>query len=180
MGPLLRRMYRGKRTGYLALPLANITPTTIARHNAFDVEFMVACLACDAWIFEPWEPYVRYTIAKRLRIHKDILFDEPFSNIKNEFLEYQLEGGGFKTKNRLYDVASSFVNHPKMSNKQKTVAKIILSTLDDIQFNTLVQPFHWIRLAVAQTENDPTFSMSLYLTEIIKQKTTLCSMLSTS
>lgn len=176
-GKLLKRMYGEKRLGFRLLPSFNITPEFFAKSTAFDVEFMLALLASGAWIEDEWQPYVRYTIAKRLRVRSNELFDGVIAHLKDDFLEFQLEGGGFKAQTTIRNAARAIVNRPETSRKHKAVGRLMLSTLDDIQFNTLVQPFHWIRLSYALSENDVAFSMSLYATEMSKQKTTLCAML---
>lgn len=170
-------MYGDRRLGFKLIPIFNISPEHFAKSAVFDVEFMLALLHSGAWIQEDWHPYARFTIAKRLRVHSTTLFDEAFASIRDEFLEYQLEGAGLKSQERIKDHAKHIISNPIASSKQKIVARLMLSTFDNVQFNTLVQPFHWIRLAVALTESDSTFSMALHCTERSKQKLTLCKML---
>jgi hypothetical protein len=43
--------------------------------------------------------------------------------------------------------------------------------------NTLIQPFHHIRVVVGTTENNPVYAMSLIHNEMREQKRTLCQML---
>jgi hypothetical protein len=178
-----RRMYKkvllpmlgSHRLRLAYLPMVNVVPEHFVKYH-YDVELIIACLKYGCWIEEPWQPYLRYTIAKRLRVRTEILSREPFTDIWPEFLKYQLYGGTFKQQDRLKVFAAKILTAPK-SHKFDTVrAKLFQSVLDEIVDNAVVQPLHWIRASLAVSDN-PVYGMNLATSEGHKQKVTLCKML---
>ena len=136
------------------------------------------CLLNGAWIRgEDWRPYVRYAIANRLLNRKVILFTEQFDEVKDDFMDFQLNGGDFKRQRRLKNIASRIIQNPLSTTHDQAVGKLILSTMDDIQLNTLIQPFHWIRTGLAMSDRSEPFGVALANSEMTKQKATLCKML---
>lgn len=165
----------------LYLPLTNIYPESFVKLNNLPVEIMIMCLVHGAWVRgEDWKPYVRYTIANRLLNRKDMLFTETFNDIRDDFMYFQLNGGDFKSQKRLKNVASRIIQHPLAIKHDQAVGRLILSTMDDIQLNTLIQPFHWIRAGIGLSENSTAFGVALVNSEMVKQKATLCKMLRSS
>lgn len=173
----IRPMYGKQHLRLCYLPQENILPEHIAAIRVMDVELMIACLRGGAWLQEDWQPYVRYTIAKRLRMRSSLLFTAPFAEIKDEFLEYQLNGGTFKQQDSLKKFVTSVMRHPNASEFHVNMCRLMASTFDGVTDNTLIQPFHWIRAALARTESNPVFGLTLFNSEMMQQKLTLVKML---
>lgn len=174
----LRQMYGKSYLRLVFLPPDNIWPEHFLKLKTMDVEVMVACLKAGAWLgAEDWQPYVRYTIAKRLRIRSKVLFTPPFDEIRGKLLDYQLNGGTFKAQSELKKYVAAVMKHPKATKQQEAMCRLMMAIIDPIEDNTLFQPFHWIRAALAATETSPVYSMTLYTSEMQKQKVTLCQML---
>jgi len=172
----LIKMYGKQRLMIQALPNI-VSPDDFPHQACFDVEFMIALLSHGAWITKDWKPYARYTIAQRLKTNKEAIFVEPFDKIADDFLNFQLYGGTFQAAAALRKQAVATMKSGGRTARQMAAAKLILSTMDEIQFNTLVQPFHWIRLAKAVEEQCPVYSLAAYAIEKHKQKLTLVRLL---
>lgn len=163
------------------LPVENIYPEHFVKIISLPVELMIMCLLNGAWVRgEDWKPYVRYAIANRLLNRKTMLFTEQFEEVKDDFMDFQLNGGDFKRQKRLKGIASRIIQNPLSTTQDQAVGKLILSTMDEIQLNTLIQPFHWIRAGLAASESSQPFGVALHNSEMTKQKATLCKMLRSS
>jgi hypothetical protein len=144
----------------------------------FDVELMIICLRRGAWLNgADWHPYVRYTIAKRLNVRKDLMFIEGYSLHVDEILDYQLNGGTIKTRDHLRKMARMAFQRPSRSKYDLAMSKFLTSITSDHEEDTLTQPLHWIRTAIMATESNMFFGMNLYTSEMHLQKMTLCRML---
>lgn len=153
-----------------------ILPEHFVNERVFDVELMLICLKNGAWLNgAPWQPYVRYTIAKRLKARQDKLFRGEVLKYKEDILSYQLRGGLLADRDKLRKLAHRLIG-PQATLYDRSVAQLIASITDSIEENTLVQPFHWIRTTIAATEM-PLVGMNLYTAENILQKQTLSEML---
>lgn len=158
------------------LPTDNIEPEHMVDIINVPVELMLTALMHGAWTRD-WMLYARYAIANRLLNRENLIFTEPLQEIKPEFLHFQRYGGDFAAQKRLRNVAARLAQHPLSTNRERAGAKLLLSTLDDIQVNSVIQPFHWIRTCVGLSETNPEFGMSLVAAEVKRQKITLCRML---
>ena len=170
-------MYGKQHLRLCYLPPDNILPEHFATIRVMDVELMIACLRGGAWLQEEWQPYVRYTIAKRLRVRSELLFTCPFDVVRDDFLDFQLNGGTFKHQDRLKRFVNETIRHPLGTEFTTNMCRLIASTLDSVQENTLIQPFHWIRAALARTESNPVYGLTLSNAEMAQQKLTLTKML---
>lgn len=174
----LRPMY-GKRILRLAyLPLTDLVPETFLKMKIMDVEVMLACLQAGAWLgAEDWQPYARYAIAKRIKMRQELLFQTPLHQIKDEFMDLQLNGGTFKAQERLKAFVAQVMRHPRANPYMLAGCRLIMSVCDGVQVNTVIQPFHWIRSVIAASEANPVYGMTLYQAEMQEQKVALCRML---
>lgn len=173
--------YLQSQRATLHLPLENIYPEHFVKLINLPVEMIIMCLLNGAWVYgEDWKPYVRYAIANRLLNRKSMLFTDQFVEIKDDFMDFQLNGGDFKRQKRIKSIASRIIQNPLSSKQDQAVGKLMLSTMDDIQLNTLIQPFHWIRTGLALSESSKPFGLALANSEMTKQKATLCKMLRSS
>lgn len=178
-GTKLKQMYSGKKQRLCvnSLPFV-IYPETFCNRPNFDVEFMLALLQAGAWLNGgDWQVYARYTIAKRLRVRLNVIFQEPFLPLRDTILDYQLNGGTFKTRDAIRKLASTIFRHPRSTPSLVTASRLVLSLVDDVQVNTLIQPFHWIRATLGASETNPVFGMYLVRSETFRQKVTLAQML---
>lgn len=179
-GSRLRAMYGVYRPLQLSINHLPhyILPETFCKNAHFDVEFMIAMLQAGAWLNgSDWQVHVRYTIAKRLRVRLNMIFQEPFLPLRDTILDYQLNGGTFKTRDAIRSLATTIFRHPRSTPPLIATARLVLSVVDDVQVNTLIQPFHWIRAVVGASEFNPTFGMYLVRSEMFRQKVTLTQML---
>lgn len=175
----LKSMYgRDERLCINSLPLYNIAPEDIRDSYMHSVEFMLAMLQEGAWVQDKdWQLYARYTVAKRLRVRARSVFIGVFADMQDTVMDYQLNGGTFKTRDSIRQTALMMLQHPQSTPALVAVSKLLLSLTDDISVNTVIQPFHWIRTIYGLSDTNPVFSMSLAQSEMLRQKATLCLML---
>jgi hypothetical protein len=161
------------------LPLENLEPEAFVKVLNVPVEVMVVILMHGGWLIQTdWKPFVRYTIANRLRIRKTVLFDNVFfGKVADKFLDFQLNGGTFALQKELRVAALTTLRHPARTDRHVAVSRLILSTMDELEVNTLIQPFHWIRTALGLSEVSSPFGMALANSEMLRQKKTLCKLL---
>jgi hypothetical protein len=176
-GKRLRQMYPSTRLQLLALPTLEITPEWFCNNHQYDVEYMIALLQVGAWVEGKWHSYVRYSVAKRLRLRAPLIFVTPFESLQEQVMLFQLEGGTYKVRDLIRRKGVAVVNHPLSTPKQQAVARLLISITDDRIENALIQPFHWIRAAVGLSESNPVYSLSLVRSEMVRQKVTLASFL---
>jgi hypothetical protein len=177
-GSAMRRMFPSSHRLLTFVPLENIEPEQLVDIINIPVEFMVLCLQHGAWVSTgDWKTLVRYAIANRIRNKEDLLFTESFDPIRKDFVDFQLNGGSFKLQKRIHQFAGMIKHSPLASNQEIATAKLMLSTVDEVEINTLMQPFHWIRTAVGLADPSSPLGMAQATTEMKRQKITLCKML---
>ncbi len=160
------------------LPTYNILPEHFCVGPYYDVELMLAMLRAGAWLDgRDWKPYARYAIGKRMRVRLNSIFREPFLDVRDDILSFQLEGGSFKTREMLRKRAARFYKHPEATPYLTAFSRLLLSVADDDPINTMIQPFHWIRAVLATSDPNPVFGMGLAKSEMFRQKVTLTRML---
>jgi hypothetical protein len=158
------------------LPINKVLPEDLANEPQFDVELILVCLRAGAWLNgEDWRPFVRYTIAKRLKDRADKLFPDEYAQYKKPVLDYQMNGGLNTTRDNLRRVSRSLQQLHTPFNI--ALARLIASITDPNEENTYIQPFHWIRTVLAASQHEQMYGMNLYNSEMVKQKETLCKML---
>lgn len=167
-----------ERLRLVYLPIRNILPEHFLGHRVFDVELLLVCLRAGAWLNGvDWHPYVRYTIAKRLKMRQDRLFTGDLAPYKQEVLHFQFKGGSHDQRDRLRKLSRSLSYGPTSTQHHKVMGKLISSIVDPIEENTYILPLHWIRTALATSQPFPGFGMNLYTSENELQKQTLCRFL---
>jgi hypothetical protein len=90
-------------------------------------------------------------------------------------MEFQQNGGSLADRDAIRKVARISMQSNVSTGFHKSMGRLVASLVDSIETNTLIQPFHWLRLAVASTETVPMYAMNLYNSEMREQKRSLAN-----